>query len=237
MRLVMIGLLAIALTSAAAYAHTNRTPAEIKAMLDVGGDLLVVDVREASEYCDSISQPPGHIIGAVNMPWNSGYLQAHYGELDPGRTTIVVCRSGGRSNAAANFLDGVGFTSVFDMLGGMSAWLWETQNCFPASVPGSGAGSPSALALGLPVPNPFGSETEIAFAVPAGSSPTRVTLGIYDCRGRLVRQIVDSETGPGVNRATWNGRDSSGRPVASGTYFCRLSWNGESRMSQAILLR
>jgi hypothetical protein len=171
------------------------------------------------------------------MSWNSGYLQAHYGELDPGRTTIVVCRSGGRSNAAANFLDGVGFTSVFDMLGGMSAWLWETQNCYPASVPGPETASPSALSLGFPAPNPFGSNTEIAFAIPAESSPKRVTLSIYDSRGRLLRRIVDEEKGAGAGRAIWDGRDWSGRPVASGAYFWRLTWNGESKTSRAILLR
>ncbi|MFH1220891.1 MAG: rhodanese-like domain-containing protein [Candidatus Eisenbacteria bacterium] len=136
MRMAGAALLVIALVSSAASAHTDKTAAEIRAMLDAGGDILVVDMREASEFCDSTYHPPGHIIGAVNMPWNSGYLQAYHGELDPNLTTIVVCRSGGRSNAAANFLDGVGFTAVFDMLGGMNAWLWQTQGCYTASVPG-----------------------------------------------------------------------------------------------------
>jgi rhodanese-related sulfurtransferase len=127
-------ILVVVLTTVLAYAHTDLTPAEVKAILDAGGDVVVVDVREESEYCDTTAATPGHIIGAINMPWNSEYLQNHYGELDPTDSTIIVCRSGNRSNSAANFLDGVGFTNVFDMLGGMNAWGWETELCDYAGV-------------------------------------------------------------------------------------------------------
>lgn len=129
MRGLAISLVLVTLTFTLAYSHTDVTPTEVKAMLDAGGDIVVIDVREESEFCDSTYSPPGHIAGAINMPWNSGYLQAHYGELAADDTTIVVCRSGNRSNSAANFLDGVGFTNVFDMLGGMNAWDWETETC------------------------------------------------------------------------------------------------------------
>lgn len=229
--------MAIVLVSAGALAHTDKTAAEIKAMLNAGGDLIVVDVREEYEFCDSTGQPPGHIVGAINMPWTSGYLQAHYGELDFDRITIVVCRSGGRSNSAANFLDGAGFTQVFDMLGGMYAWAWETENCSGAYVPDAGAALPSSLLLGPPVPNPSGSVTEIGFAVPAAQSPAHVILGIYDCRGRLLSKIADEKMASGVHRAAWDGTDSSGRPVAAGAYFFRLSSNGESRTRSVIVVR
>lgn len=87
--------------------------------------------------------------GAINMPWNSGYLEAHYGELPADEEIIVVCRSGNRSNTAANFLDGVGFLSVFDMTGGMNQWLWETELCPQASVPGFDDGVyPAGLIVG-----------------------------------------------------------------------------------------
>jgi Galactose oxidase, central domain/Rhodanese-like domain/Kelch motif/The GLUG motif len=45
------------------------------------------------------------------------------------RPILVVCRSGGRSNSAANFLDSKGFPEVYDMTGGMNAWLWDTAPC------------------------------------------------------------------------------------------------------------
>ncbi|MFZ1948286.1 MAG: rhodanese-like domain-containing protein [bacterium] len=237
MRATALVALAIVTMAVGAAAHADKTPAEVKAMLDAGGDLIVVDVREESEYCDSTRQPPGHIVGAINMPWNSGYLQAHYLELDPDRVTIVVCRSGGRSHSAATFLDGKGFTRVFDMLGGMNAWLWDTGNCWSAGVPGAGAGVPLSLALGEPAPNPFGSAAEIVFAIPAGRGPAQVTLAIYDSRGRLLSKLVDGRRGPGTHRSAWDGTDSSGRPVAAGTYFLRLTSDRESRTRKLIVAR
>jgi rhodanese-related sulfurtransferase len=116
---------ASAVFSPRAWAHTNVTAQEAHALIDSMDDLIVVDVRERSEYCDAV----GHIPGARNYPWNSGLLQARYEELLMDVPILVVCRSGGRSNAAANFLDSKGFLTVYDMLGGMSAWAWETSAC------------------------------------------------------------------------------------------------------------
>jgi hypothetical protein len=45
---------------------------------------------------------------------------------------------------AANFLDSVGFSMVYDMLGGMRAWTWETEPCDdPDSIYGGGTGEPN----------------------------------------------------------------------------------------------
>ena len=46
------------------WAHTDVTPEEAKNMIDSNAQLIVVDVREVSEYC-SVN---GHIPGAVNYP-------------------------------------------------------------------------------------------------------------------------------------------------------------------------
>jgi len=108
-----------------ALAHTNVTVQQARDLIDSTSDLIVIDVREPYEYCDS----RGHIPGALNYPWNSGVLRARYEELPAGGPILVVCRSGGRSNAAATFLDSNGFSIVYDMLRGMSAWLWETVPC------------------------------------------------------------------------------------------------------------
>jgi rhodanese-related sulfurtransferase len=129
MRKTIVGTVIILLTYAWAHAHTDLTTSQVKALLDAGADVVVVDVREAFEYCDSTAVTPGHIAGSINMPWNSGYFHAHYTELARDDSTIIVCRSGNRSNSAANFLDDQGFTNVFDMLGGMTAWTYETELC------------------------------------------------------------------------------------------------------------
>jgi len=107
-------------------AHTDMTPEEVYDRIAAGGNVLVLDVREYSEFCATWSE---HIANAVSMPWISGVLNARFAELPTDWEIIIVCASGARSNNAANFLDAQGFTDVFDMTGGMNAWIWETEGC------------------------------------------------------------------------------------------------------------
>jgi rhodanese-related sulfurtransferase len=107
------------------WAHTDVTPQEAKDLIDSNDQIIVVDVREVSEFCDAV----GHIPGAVNYPLTSGVLEEKYQELPQDGDILVVCRSGSRSNQAAEFLDSKGYQNVYDMQGGMSAWEWETEVC------------------------------------------------------------------------------------------------------------
>ena len=79
-------------------------------------DLVVLDVRSKGEY-DS-----GHIYGATLIP--VAVLQQRIGELasHTNDEIIVYCQSGGRSATASDILDSNGFTKVYNMLGGLSAW-------------------------------------------------------------------------------------------------------------------
>jgi phage shock protein E len=228
-------LLLLVLAQGKAFCHTDLTPAEVNAWLGTGEPVTVVDVREESEFCDSTYVPPGHIPGAINMPWNSGYFQIHYAELAQDDDIIMVCRSGNRSNSAANFLDALGFSSVFDMTGGMNQWVWETEVCAPAGVPQApDAGTPH-IALSPAAPNPFASETEIRYTIGATSADVR--FGIYDARGRLVREMVAGSHARGEARLTWDGKDEEGLPLSSGVYFYRLSSDGLSMTRRVVLLR
>ncbi len=124
MSLLLAGVVVL-ISDARVLAHTDLTVEQARDLIASTADLVVVDVREPSEYCDA----RGHIPGALNYPLTSGVLQARYAELPMDRPILVVCRSGGRSNVAANFLDAQGFPEVYDMNGGMNAWLWETVPC------------------------------------------------------------------------------------------------------------
>lgn len=237
MRFAAVACLAVALTCTLAHAHTDLTPAEVKDLLDAGGAVVIVDVREVAEYCDTTYSPPGHIPGAINLPWYAGALEERYRELNPTDSTIVVCRSGARSNAAANFLDGVGFTNVFDMLGGMIAWEWETEGCYEASVGGPDGARPDGLTLEAAGPNPFSTSTQIAYAIPRTASLARVRLKIFDSLGHLVATVVDRDLGTGRYHATWSGTDDRSRRVPSGVYFYRLSWGDKALTRRVVLLR
>ncbi|MBD3349161.1 MAG: hypothetical protein GF400_08205, partial [Candidatus Eisenbacteria bacterium] len=84
-------------------------------------------------------------------------------------------------------------------------------------------------------PNPFADRASIAYSVPAGGA--HVTLRIYDIRGRLVRTLVDDQSTGGVYEAVWHGRDSGGREVASGIYFCRAEVGEVSEIRKLVLIR
>jgi flagellar hook assembly protein FlgD len=49
-----------------------------------------------------------------------------------------------------------------------------------------------------------------------------VDLAIYDAAGRQVASLLHGELPAGRRSVTWDGRDASGRTVASGLYFARL---------------
>ena len=74
-------------------------------------------------------------------------------------------------------------------------------------------------------PNPFNPRTTIHFQV-AGRG--LVQIDIMDVHGRIVRQLVRKMVEPGAHEAGWDGRDDSGRSLASGAYFYRMSVNGQS---------
>lgn len=68
-------------------------------------------------------------------------------------------------------------------------------------------------------PNPFNPVTTISFDLPADC---RVRLCVYDIRGQLVRRLLDADLPLGSHSAIWDGKDGSGRALASGTYLARL---------------
>lgn len=84
------------------------------------------------------------------------------------------------------------------------------------------AGAPPAPSLRLEQnrPNPFRRGTTIAFDLAAAAA---VSLRIYDVGGRLVRTLVDAELDADAYSIEWDGRDTAGRRVGSGTYWYRLA--------------
>jgi hypothetical protein len=91
-----------------------------------------------------------------------------------------------------------------------------------------------ATALLAPRPNPFNPRTEILYELAA---PTRVHLRIYNLRGQLVRDLVDEPMPAGRHRALWQGNDSRGHAVASGTYIVTREAGGRSFRQKLTLLR
>ncbi len=64
-----------------------------------------------------------------------------------------------------------------------------------------------------------------------------VRLAIYDVSGRLVKNLVAGSYPAGNHRVRWDGTDSGGRAVASGTYFASLRVREQRRVRPLTLVR
>ena len=99
------------------------SPVELKAKLDAGDDVFVLDVREPHEFdiC--------RIEGTTLIPL--GQLQNRFSELDPSNDIVVHCKSGMRSAKAVDFLLGEGFSKVKNLAGGILAWSDQVDPTVP----------------------------------------------------------------------------------------------------------
>ena len=83
-------------------------------------------------------------------------------------------------------------------------------------------------------PNPFNPMTTIEYSV---SRPQRVNLSVYNVLGQRVATLVNDVMAAGSYPVQWNGTDSSGRGVSSGTYFVRLNTEEGIHTSKIMLVR
>ncbi len=83
----------------------------------------IIDVRRPDEWVGEF----GHIEQSELITLDT--LPSRLGDIPQDKTVVFVCRSGGRSAQATAFALENGYTTVFNMRGGMIAW---TQNNFKA---------------------------------------------------------------------------------------------------------
>jgi hypothetical protein len=83
-------------------------------------------------------------------------------------------------------------------------------------------------------PNPFNPVTTISFELPETGE---ATLEVFSVAGRRVATLVDTRLGAGPHSVEWPGTDDSGRPLASGIYFARLSGGGREARTRVALLK
>lgn len=93
--------------------YRDVSPLAALAHLD---DLRLVDVREPDEFVG----PLGHVPGTELVPLSTVTTVAAAWSRD--EPILLICRSGRRSARAATALAGMGFTTLFNLVGGMIAW-------------------------------------------------------------------------------------------------------------------
>ena len=98
-------------------------PAELKARLERGDGVMIVDVREGEEV--AIARFPG----ARHIPM--GDIPSRLAELDPDRETVIVCHHGIRSAQVAMYLTRLGFERVSNLSGGIDLWSATVDPAVP----------------------------------------------------------------------------------------------------------
>lgn len=94
-------------------AYSNLDPEGLQELL--GGSPLLIDVRTDREV------ERGLIAGARHIPLHM--LPARLDEIAQDRTVVIYCQSGVRSAQASNFLANNGWSQVYNLAGGLSAWI------------------------------------------------------------------------------------------------------------------
>ncbi len=98
---------------------TQLTPAELKARLDRGEPLTVVDVREPWEL--AVCALPG----TRHIPMRD--IPARAAELPRGAPVVLLCHHGVRSQHVAGFLERLGFEQLYNLAGGIDAWAKDVD--------------------------------------------------------------------------------------------------------------
>ncbi len=88
---------------------------ELKAKLDAGEKVVLVDCREQEEWDES------RIPGAIFMPLST--FQDNFSKLDPDAEIIMQCRSGRRSLTACQILQENDYEDLTNLEGGILDWI------------------------------------------------------------------------------------------------------------------
>jgi rhodanese-related sulfurtransferase len=78
--------------------------------------VVILDVRTPQEFAE------GHLANAINIDFQSGNFEQEIASLDKSKTYAVYCRSSNRSGEAVKVMADAGFTSMYDMDGGIIDW-------------------------------------------------------------------------------------------------------------------
>jgi len=99
------------------------TVRELKARMDKGDQIFLLDVREPHE--SSLAK----IDGSVLIPL--GQIPHSLKQLDPKAEIVAYCHKGMRSADAVGFLLQQGFSNVKNLIGGIEAWSLEIDQSVP----------------------------------------------------------------------------------------------------------
>ncbi len=94
--------------------------------------------------------------------------------------------------------------------------------------------TPADYKLEHAYPNPFNPTTNIQYTLPIQKE---ISLVVYDLLGNKVVELVNKNQNPGTYNVVWNGRDTNGKIVSSGTYIYALKFGNYSKTRKVTLIK
>jgi rhodanese-related sulfurtransferase len=95
---------------------TTQAPTDFQTTVSTAG-VIVLDVRTPEEFMS------GHLQNAVNLDVDGADFDSQISTLDKNATYAVYCHSGRRSGIATGKMASAGFTHVYNLDGGIAAWM------------------------------------------------------------------------------------------------------------------
>ena len=120
---------------------------------------------------------------------------------------------------------GDGLYGVFNIVMNEEAQVGTGEDLIPV---------PEQPFLNHSYPNPFNNSTQIEFGL---SRSGHVSIGIYDISGRWITNLTEQNWRAGTHLLKWNGQDSSGKMVPSGSYLVVMKAAGFTGSKKILLLK
>jgi hypothetical protein len=93
---------------------------------------------------------------------------------------------------------------------------------------------PQITKLQQNIPNPFNPETVIHYSM---KDAGRVKIEIFNIKGEKIRTLVNEYKNVGYHSTIWNGKDNSGKTVASGMYFYNMRTEKYHKIRKMLLIK
>jgi len=95
------------------------TPKALKARLDAGEAIPIIDIRESWELEQS------RLDGAIHIPMND--IPDSLDQIPTDKPVVLMCHLGQRSAFVADWMNGRGYDKVYSLAGGIDAWADEVD--------------------------------------------------------------------------------------------------------------
>jgi len=115
-KLFLVAVVSMLISACSGPREQALSPAAFEEAIRDDADAVVLDVRTPREYAG------GFIARAQNLDFNNSNFTAAVEELDKNKTYYVYCLVGARSGEAAAYMRSHGFTAVYELKGGTTAW-------------------------------------------------------------------------------------------------------------------